>query len=122
MGLVIVYRVQDKSGRGPWKPGKSHRWRDAQDKSLLPWFLEWRGFNPKAESFPGEAIGCGCLEKEHLRMWFTEQEYMRLRILGYQAVAMKADRILKSSENQCVFARRQALRKRVNPFELYADD
>ena len=38
-----IYRVQDAQGRGPWKPGFSHRWvEDRPDHyNLPPWFVEF---------------------------------------------------------------------------------
>lgn len=117
-----VFRVQGKDGRGPWKPGFSHKWvEDRRDmENLLPYFHEWPGFDIHAELRNDEHCGCGCLTLEQLRRWFTETEYNRLRILGYRAVRLSADRVLRKSDTQCVFTRKRALRKGATEIALYA--
>ncbi len=117
-----IYRVQDKDGRGPWKPGFSIKWvEDRTDHdNLKPYITEWPEFNIHAEIMPDEHCGCGCLTLEQLKRWFTETEYNRLRIMGYRAVKLKANRILRSSEKQCVFTRKRALRKGATEISLYA--
>ena len=35
-GSVKVYRIQDEKGRGPWRPGFSIRWMDAEGPDLPP--------------------------------------------------------------------------------------
>src|SRR5207247_592614 len=95
-----VFRVQDKDGRGPWKPGFSHRWvedREDHDK-LVPWYTEFGRVDRRA--IYGMAVGSGCRTLEQLRRWFTPSEYRTLRRLGYQAVRLKAGRILAESEIQ----------------------
>ena len=116
---MVIYRIQDDRGRGPWKPGFSHKWvRADPDMELVPWFVEWSGFDPRLES-PNGHIGTGCKTIDQLRRWFNHDEYYTLRILGYKSVKMDVDKILRTSDRQTVFTRRQALRKNVKPFELY---
>ncbi len=114
-----IYRVQDKQGRGPWKPGFSPKWvRSEPDHELVPWYVDWLGFDPRREILPKECVGCGCATIYQLRRWFNHDEYQTLRILGYRSVEMEVDRILRQNEKQ-LFARRRALRKGVRSFELY---
>lgn len=118
LGLTI-FRVQDKDGRGPWKPGFSHKWvkdRDDHD-NLVPWLYEFGRVDRTANY--GMAIGCGCLTLEQLRRWFTPTEYETLRRFGYRAVKMEAGRILAESDIQCVFERAKPLREGVETVELY---
>lgn len=115
-----VLRVQDKEGRGPWRPGFSHTWVEDRDDhdNLLPWTLEFGRVD--LQSFYGMAIGCGCLTLEQLRRWFTPSEYQTLQRYGYHAVRMEVGRILAASEIQCVFERVKPLHCDVEPVELYA--
>jgi len=43
MQELFVYRVQDKEGRGPWRPGFSQIWVETRlDHMFLPpWYVEF---------------------------------------------------------------------------------
>lgn len=117
--METIYRVQDKAGRGPWKPGFSHKWVEDRDDhdNLVPWYFE---FGPVHKILlVGEASGSGCRTVEQLRRWFTESEYQKLVKYGYRAVKMKVNRVIAESDIQLFFGRAKALRKGVRPFELY---
>ena len=98
-----IYRIQDKTGRGPFRPGFTIKWIEGREDmgNLEPWFTEWPEFNVQEEMNVDEHCGCGCMTLEQLRRWFTETEYNKLRTLGFRAVKMNVDRILRSSE-KCV--------------------
>ncbi len=89
------------------------------DHELVPWYVDWIGFDPRQETSEKEHIGTGCATVKQLRRWFNHDEYQTLRILGYRSVEMEVDRFLRQNQKQVVFARRQALRKGVRSFELY---
>jgi hypothetical protein len=114
-----IYRIQDKDGRGPWKPGFSHLWVESRldHENLIPCFIEFR--NVKNLSVYGMHLGCGCLTKEQLKRWFTKKEYAKLLGYGYQSVEMEVGRILGKSNIQCVFERSKPLNKDVFSFDLY---
>jgi len=116
--MTSVYRVQDKHGRGPFKPGFTNKWLE-HDKGLAPFFTEFPLLNLNAESTPDEFVGCACLELEQLKRWFTQSEFKTLEAKGFKAVKMDVDRVLCSSKNQCVFARKRQLRKGVVEVSLY---
>lgn len=118
--MTEIVRIQDRAGRGPWKPGFSHRWvEDRPDHyALVPWYQEMGRVDRLA--IAGMHIGCGCRTEEQLRRWFTLTEYERLVAFGYQAVRMQVGRILGSSETQVVFERARPLREAVAAFDLYA--
>lgn len=120
--VMHIYRVQDKQGRGPFRPGITDKWIEMRPdhENLVPFFEEWKGFDPCCEAKQNEHLGVGCMTLEQLRRWFTETEYNRLRILGYRAVKVRADRILRSSDKQCVFVRNRALRDGATEIALYA--
>lgn len=115
----FVFRVQDAEGRGPWRPGFSHKWvedrPDEEFAALIPWPLQFGElpFDPRMHA------GCGCQSLSQLRRWFTESEYRTLLGLGYRAVKMTPERILAASDIQCVFERVIPLNVGVVPIQLY---
>lgn len=117
-----VYRVQDKHGRGPWKPGFSDRWvedrPDEEYAALMPWPVQFP--NVLKRAIVGAHLGCGCRTLDQLRRWFTPTEYATLRRFGYSAVQMEVGRILAESDIQCVFERSKPLREGVEKVKLYA--
>lgn len=117
-----IYRIQDKDGRGPWKPGFSHKWVvDRQDHyNLPPWPVEF-GFGILEERLPEESLGCGCRTLRQLRRWITRNEYKKLRKFGYKCVALKVDRIIAESDIQCVFAKKGKLSGKTKKIRLYWD-
>lgn len=114
-----VFRIQDAEGRGPWRPGFSHRWvEDRPDHANLhPWMAEFGPVHLRA--LVGEHFGCGCMTAEQLRRWFTPSEYSTLLRYGYRCVLVDADRVLAFSDIQCVFTRAKPLALDVTGFELY---
>lgn len=117
MSGAIVYRVQDSEGRGPWRPGFSHVWIEPRDdhKFLVSCLEQF-----DIKQLPtNRHIGCGCLTKDQLRRWFTESEYMKLRLFGYSAVEMGVDEVVFRSSIQCMFERKKPLATGVVPIELY---
>lgn len=119
---MIIYRVQDCDGRGPWKPGFSHRWvEDRPDHDELVPFIHDLGMQVLANHIQGMAIGCGCRTLEQLRRWFTRSEYEKLLGFGYRAVQLEAGRILGQSKIQLVFERVDPLRIGAVPVDLYPE-
>jgi hypothetical protein len=115
----FVFRVQDKDGRGPWKPGFSHKWvEDRPDHdNLPPWFVEFGRVDRLV--LYGETCGCGCRTLDQLRRWFTKSEWRKLKKYGYRAVKIEIGRMLAQSDIQCVFARIKPLREDVEAVELW---
>ena len=118
---MIIYRIQDKNGRGPFQPGFSHQWVEERDDltNLHPFFVEWPGYYPLSDMAYNEHAGVGCTSIPQLRRWFTEVEYNRLLSMGYEAVKLRVDRILKQSDKQCVFVRKKPLHRGAKVFSLY---
>ena len=116
---MVVLRIQDADGRGPWKPGFSQNWvEDRPDhENLPPWFVEFGRVDRLA--LHGCATGSACRTIEQLRRWFTPTEYATLLRLGYRAVRMDVGRILAESDRQCFFERSKPLSQDVEPFDLY---
>lgn len=118
--METIYRVQDKEGRGPWKPGFSRFWVEGREDhaNLVPWYAEFGRVEQTATR--GMYVACGCRSVEQLRRWFTPSEYTTLRMCGYQAVLMIADQILAGSDIQCVFERMKPLHTDIEDVELYS--
>ena len=117
---LFVFRVQDKDGRGPWKPGFSAKWvvprRDHDN--LPPMYEEFKQI--EAQMIPGKAVyGSACPTIKKLRRWFTKKEYAKLKQYGYHAMMMRVDNILAMSEVQLVFARSLPLNVGCRPVKLY---
>ncbi len=118
---VIIYRVQDAEGRGPWRPGMGLLWIDERP--------DHENLRPMFEEFPDVlsrhryemSLGCGCRTVAQLQRWFTPNEYRRLQGFGYRAVSMGVERILGESAVQGVFERTKLLRDGATAFNLYDD-
>ena len=119
---MIVYRVQDSEGRGPWRPGFSKHWvRERDDHAnLVPWMQEFGDIIPRGGSGFGKHCGCACKTIEQLRRWFSADEYETLLSFGFQAVQMDIDRVLAESDIQLVFQRQRPLRIGIEPVSLWA--
>lgn len=119
-----VYRIQDKDGRGPWKPGFSHKWvEDRTDE-------EYAALPPGGTQFPqlncmtfvsDRYYGFGCESLDQLRKWFRRSEYETLRGYGYRACKLYVDRILFQSDVQVVFERAQPLKVSAKSVSLYPE-
>lgn len=117
---VTVYRIQDGQGRGPFKPGFSHRWvvgRPDHD-NLRPW-AEEVGVAFLARASKNYHFACGCQTTEHLQRWFTKEEYATLLRFGYRAVKIEADAILAETKTQLVFECQHPFHLVAEPFDLY---
>jgi hypothetical protein len=115
----LIFRVQDHEGRAPWHPGFSKKWMQPRPdlKKLLPYYVEFGWVNRLVR--PGMFPGCGCQTIEQLQRWFTPTEYKTLEGYGYTCVQMEVHRIIRASQIQCVFERRQPLNQNFLPVFLY---
>lgn len=118
---TIIYRVQDKDGRGPFRPGFSQYWLDADigDRSRLPCWGEEFGYDLIHKQYKERHhYGSGVTNLDVLAVWFTKAELIRLATLRFFVVAMKVDRILAESTIQVVFERSRPLAKDVQHIPL----
>lgn len=116
---MVIYRIQDRYGRGPWKPGFSHKWvEDREDLvNLPPTLRDYRGMLECANA--GYAMGYGCKTIDGLKRWITPKEYEMLRGFGYKAVKMEVSKVLMETDTQVLFARSLPLNLNVVVFRLY---
>jgi hypothetical protein len=108
-----VYRIQDRAGRGPWRPGLSRLWSDPYlqpgMENLLPWGAEFGDDLLERRGLPGEHYGCAVRKLHDLARWLSPTECRRLQALGFNPVSIRPDRILAESTNQLVIACRAPL-------------
>lgn len=117
---MLIYRVQDKNGRGPFQRGLTERWarKTAREMDTLkPSIEEFRRLFSRADLIP--YLGTGCLTHKQLKGWFKESEMEILQSMGFQAVEIIAEKVLAQSEIQCVFWTPVPLNSAAYPFELY---
>jgi hypothetical protein len=116
-----VYRVQDRDGRGPWRPGFSMQWVEDRPKSeyaqLRPIMLEFPDLLDRLRD--GFHFGVGCTSLEKLRRWITKSEWQTLRKFGFRCFAIEPDKIVAESDIQCVFESRQPLKKHKKRVRLH---
>lgn len=120
-----LYRVQAADGRGPWRPGLSKYWVEDDSEERLkrhPDILTAFGWKWRAEIPYGWACGCACRSLEALMSWFTPLERQRLESMGYAPVALMADKIIRESAEQVLFARRDALHVNVAPLSWRVEE
>lgn len=103
-----VYRVQDRAGRGPFRPGVTDQWRDVEGADHPPVQLDF-GLSWRAEVLEGWHCGCALPDIDAVRRWFSPWECHRLHVLGYNLVAIRA-RILRESVHQLLIVRPLPLR------------
>lgn len=129
--MLPVYRIQDKDGRGPYKPGFSKHWCDPDARCLIGAPL----FPPYMEEFPdvqdkindlfetkGGHFGCAFRTTQQLHRWFTDAEIQKLRKYGYSIVIIIPDQVLAESENQLVFWCKKPLNKCAKSLVLSVED
>ena len=102
-----VYRVQAFDGRGPWRPGFSHKWIDGDAPAdrltetlfdLVPADMVMR--------LPADLHwGSACKTLDSLMRWFTPTERAVLAKLGFHPVQLNVDVVLAESEWQLVVGR-----------------
>lgn len=119
--IPIIYRVQDREGRGPWRPGFSDTWviHRPDHENLRPSYLEMpTALNKRT---PGYNVGCGCISLDDLRRWFIREEYAKLILAGYACVQFYGGAFLGESETQCLFERRKPLSEHDWLVSLYGE-
>ena len=102
-----VFRVQDAEGRGPWRPGFSTTWieADAPVGRLTETLMDLVPPNTLRSLPRDRSYGCGCRSYASLMAWFTASEIRTLAALGYKVVELNIDGVLAESDSQVVFER-----------------
>lgn len=108
---ALVYRVQDRDGRGPFKPGMTDRWRDLDGNDFPPVQAEF-GLSWLDEIPRGWHCGCAFRGPAHAAEWFSAAECDRLARLGYELVTLSGCRVIRESRHQMIVARPAPFRQR----------
>lgn len=102
-----LYRIQNAEGRGPFIPGYSRTWVDAEKSAdrLPPIFEEVGGVEAFYRLIPqGKFCGCACKSVDALYAWFSRAERRRLARDGFRVVAFVPDEVLIETPTQVLFA------------------
>lgn len=102
-------RVQDRFGRGPFKPGMPDRWRD-QDGLDFPAIQDEFGLSWLEEIPAGWHAGCAFRYITQAARWFSAAECARMAQLGYRMVTLVGCRVLRESAHQAIIVRPSPLR------------
>lgn len=110
-----VYRVQDGTGRGPYRPGFSKQWTDkrfAHGMTPLPSWTEEFGPEVVARVVCGSGhFGCAVHSISDLGKWFSKGERKRLRRLGFYVAELSSVRVIAESQHQLVIQSDRPLRE-----------
>jgi hypothetical protein len=101
---TLVCRIQDAEGRGPYRPGFSHRWSERED-GPDPVFVAFPGIMAIAQQKVnkyGGAVGCAFRTLEQAANWFSPSEVLTLAKHGYSLCWMRPDEILAEDDDQMV--------------------
>ena len=105
-----VLRVQDREGRGPYRPGFSHVWIDDDHTGSCPSIFDDFGPDVVNKMSLADANGCAFRNLDAAAKWFSRKEALALQKLGYSLVAMTVDRVIAESETQMLVSRRKPFR------------
>lgn len=117
-----IYRIQDKDGRGPYKPGFSKHWCNVEARCLIgaplfvPYMVEFPDVQNKMNDLfkeQGGHFGCGFRTMQQLHRWFIHEEIQKLLGYDYRVVIIIPDMVLAESENQLVFWCKKPLNKSI---------
>jgi len=107
--MATIYRIQDKEGRGPFRPGFSHQWIDEDRAEWPETYMHQFGADILKNIPEQRHAGCGFFSVDQLKKWFTPVELDRLLLLGYSAVKLDSSTVIARSKEQLVFHRKKPL-------------
>lgn len=107
----LLWRIQDDVGRGPFRPGFSHRWSNGGDELRPPALVMRPGWQAIVAEIRASGLHCGtgCRSRDALREWFKREEIRRLMRLGYRVVVVQPDRIFAEWPEEVIFGCRLPL-------------
>jgi len=107
-----VLRYQDRSGRGPFRPGVPAMWADEDGDSPPSVFERFPDLMDTLQRIcaSGGVVGCACIGWGGLHQYFTEAERGRLHCLGYRVHRVPSSAVLIHDNIEAVFAVRRPLK------------
>jgi hypothetical protein len=108
-----IFRVQDREGRGPWRPGFSVEWVNP-DRTCLPpsVFVDIPQAASLVRKWGGRGFHVGCAVRAgKFSAWFDGGEIERLRARGYRLVNAAVCRVIAESDHQLLVVHAAPLRR-----------
>ena len=110
----LLLRVQDHSGRGPWRRGLSSQWVDDSRRFDLPSLQKDFGFNLKpmidAAFKQGLHLGTAVRGADRFNEWFTAPERVKLAMLGFRIVDCSSCEVLGETKWQVLIGSPEPLK------------
>jgi hypothetical protein len=103
--MADIYRIQDKHGRGPFRPNFTKKWCEFNHD--LPSIInEFPNLKNDIEPYykNGFYLGVGVRGTTGLNKWFSNTEISKLKSLGFSIVRCVGVTVICESDNQLVFA------------------
>lgn len=104
---MLVYRVEDSEGRGPYRKraGYVHEWSKDENGHN-----DYNHPSPYQDGLPGmwdmESYICGFKSKAQLKAWFSEEELSNLEALGFSIKTFEVPKSdVKVGGKQVIFLR-----------------
>lgn len=109
----MIVRIQDKQGRGPWRPGFSHTWLDPDGPALPPAIQETvKNFSEIVNKAHSKGFHIGCAVRDgRISDWVSDSEMDRLKREGFFLVNATQCQILADDGRQVLIACKKPLRK-----------
>lgn len=106
-----IYRVQDRDGRGPWRPGFSALWHaDTTPMTGRPITSE-PGISVVIAEAHKNGLHIGCAVRGHnMHLWFTENDLARLETFGFRIADASGCDVLLETEQQVLIGFKKPLR------------
>lgn len=120
MSATLV-RVQDRHGRGPYRPGLPALWSDYEDGyDCPPWWAELgEPIDVAHERCVGPYhFGCAFRSHDQLARWFNEREQRALDRLGFAVALVKPAVIIAETPRQVVFGSVEPLNRPLRTMKL----
>lgn len=97
-----LVRIQDAQGRGPWRPGFSHRWMTDENPMIgKPIIVEVKDCEKIIDRALRSGLHLGCaVHPDKLHIWFTQRELRTLAGLGFSLVDASVCKVLAETETQ----------------------
>lgn len=112
--MTTFLRMQDAQGRGPFRPGFTHKWlnkTDAEMVDLPAIHQELLSFHQivAREHRKGFHLGNAAEGWEQFHRWFNQNEVLTLAALGFSIVDCSACRLIARTPNQVFIGSRYPL-------------
>jgi hypothetical protein len=106
-----LWRVQDRDGRGPWRPGFSDVWMTDATPTVGRAILQERGIKPIIARAHKAGLYLGCaFRPDRRQFWFGDGDLSLLQRLGFRIADVSTCDVLFESEQQALIGCRFPLK------------